>query len=150
MGGGAFVILPAGVIMGGLLFTVAGKAKAVKSGSDLEQQVAELGETLGLAVERQVAVGRRIWGAKRRIDVVFKHPETRVSLGVECKFQATSGSAEEKIPATIEDIRVWPIRGLVVYAGNGFSSNLKSFLLSTGMAVELADLRKWLELYFGL
>jgi len=27
---------------------------------------------------------------------------------------------------------------------------MKSYLLSTGMAVELPDLRKWLELYFGL
>ena len=95
-------------------------------------------------------MGRRIWGAKRKIDVVLKHGETRVSLGLECKYQGTSGSAEEKIPATIEDIRAWPIRGLVVYAGEDFPENLKAFLLSTGMAVELCDLRKWLELYFGL
>ena len=129
---------------------MAGKAAAVRSGQDLEAQVADLGTALGLAVDRQVAVGRRIWGARRRIDVVLKHVETRVSLGIECKYQGRSGSAEEKIPATIEDIRAWPIRGLVVYAGDGFSGNIKSFLLSTGMAVELEDLETWLELYFGL
>jgi hypothetical protein len=129
---------------------VAGSAKAVKSGNDLEEQVAAIGASLGLEVGRQVGVGRRIWGARRRIDVVLKHGETRVSLGLECKYQGTSGSAEEKIPATIEDIRAWPIRGLVVYSGEGFSENLKAFLLSTGMAVELCDLEKWLELYFGL
>jgi hypothetical protein len=129
---------------------MAGKAKAVKSGKDLEAQVALIGESLGLIVDCQVQVGRRIWGAKRYIDVVLKHAETRVSLGVECKYQGTSGSAEEKIPATIEDIRAWPIRGIVVYAGEGFSDNLKAFLLSTGKAVELVDLKKWLELYFGL
>ncbi len=93
---------------------------------------------------------RRVWGAKRRIDVVLKHPETRVSLGVECKYQGGSGSAEEKIPATIEDIRAWPIRGIVVYHGQGFSKNMVSYLLSTGMSVSLADLETWLELYFGL
>lgn len=127
-----------------------GRSEAVASGRDLQQKVAELGAALGLVVETEVAVGRRIWGARRRIDVVLKHPETRVSLGVECKFQGGAGSAEEKIPATLEDIRAWPIRGIVVYSGAGFSTNMESYLLSTGMAVELDDLTSWLTLYFGL
>ena len=127
-----------------------GKAQAVTSGNELQLQVAEIARKLGLAVELEVSVGRRIWGARRRIDVVLKHPETRVSLGIECKFQGTRGTAEEKIPATIEDIRAWPIRGIVVYSGKGFTPNMKSYLLSTGMAVELVDLNKWLELFFGL
>ncbi|MDK1021240.1 MAG: hypothetical protein QGD90_06350 [Candidatus Hydrogenedentes bacterium] len=127
-----------------------GRAKAVESGNELRDTVAALGKELGLSTEIEVSVGRRIWGAKRRIDVVLKHPETRVSLGIECKFQGGPGSAEEKIPATIEDIRAWPIRGIVVYSGDGFSSNMESYLLSTGMAVGFEDLENWLELYFGL
>jgi len=127
-----------------------GKSKAVESGNALRDAVAELGRELGLTAEIEVSVGRRIWGAKRRIDVVLKHAETRVSLGIECKFQGGKGSAEEKIPATIEDIRAWPIRGIVVYSGEGFSSNMVSYLLSTGMAVGFEDLENWLELYFGL
>lgn len=127
-----------------------GKSKAVESGNQLRDEVASVGKDLELVVEIEVSVGRRIWGANRRIDVVLKHPETRVSLGIECKYQGGRGSAEEKIPATIEDIRAWPIRGIVVYAGAGFSRNMVSYLLSTGMAVELQDLKKWLELYFGI
>ncbi len=127
-----------------------GKAKAVKSGRELQDQVADLGRELGLIAHKEVGVGRRIWGAKRRIDVVLKHPESRVSLGIECKYQGSSGSAEEKIAATLEDIRAWPIRGIVVYSGQGFSTNMESYLLSTGMAVGLNDLRDWLELYFAL
>lgn len=127
-----------------------GKARAVSSGRELQEAVISLGRSLDLVVNKEVPVGRRIWGAKRRIDVVLKHPETRVSLGIECKFQEVSGSAEEKIPATLEDIRAWPIRGVVVYCGSGFSTNMESYLLSTGMAVELSDLSDWLELYFGL
>jgi len=127
-----------------------GKSTAVESGNDLRDRVADVGRALGLDVVTEVAVGRRIWGARRKIDVVLKHPETRVSLGLECKFQGGPGSAEEKIPATIEDIRAWPIRGIVVYSGAGFSANMESYLLSTGMAVELNDLKTWLELYFGL
>ncbi len=127
-----------------------GRSTAVESGNDLRDRVAEAGRALGLEAITEVAVGRRVWGARRKIDVVLKHPETRVSLGIECKFQGGPGSAEEKIPATIQDIHAWPIRGIVVYAGAGFSSNMESYLLSTGMAVELGDLKKWLELYFGL
>jgi hypothetical protein len=127
-----------------------GKSSAVSSGKDLQNKVVEIGKSLCLHYEIEVGVGRRIWGARRRIDVVLKHPETRVSLGIECKFQGTSGSAEEKIPATLEDIKAWPIRGIVVYDGEGFSPNMCNYLLSTGMAVELPDLTKWLELYFGI
>ncbi len=127
-----------------------GKSTAVVSGNDLRDRVADIGRALGLEAVTEVSVGRRIWGARRKIDVVLKHKETRVSLGVECKFQGGPGSAEEKIPATIEDIRAWPIRGIVVYSGEGFSSNMEAYLLSTGMAVELNDLKTWLELYFGI
>ena len=129
---------------------MSGKAKAVENGNQLRDAVVIVGEELGLDADIEVAVGRRIWGAKRRIDVVLKDPITRVSLGLECKYQGSKGSAEEKIPATIEDIKAWPIRGMVVYSGEGFSSNMQSYLLSTGMAVELTDLKTWLELYFGL
>ncbi len=127
-----------------------GKAKAVASGAELRDKVLLLGQDLGLDGQIEVAVGRRIWGAKRHIDVVLTHTETRRSLGIECKYQSVTGSAEEKIPATIKDIEAWPIRGIVVYSGTGFSSNMVSYLLSTGKAVELPDLKKWLELYFGL
>ena len=127
-----------------------GKSNAVTSGRELRDKVQTIALSLGLKVELEVSVGRRIWGARRHIDVVLKHPDTRVSLGVECKYQGVPGTAEEKIPATLEDIRAWPIRGIVVYDGEGFSENMQAFLLSTGMAVSVADLQTWLELYFGL
>ena len=112
--------------------------------------VAGLAATLGLDSKQQVRVARRIWGAVRHIDVVITHPQTRKTLGVECKFQAVPGTAEEKIPSVINDIAAWPIPGLVVFAGDGFTENMKLFLISTGKAVEFADLRPWLCLFFGL
>ncbi|MCY4027141.1 MAG: hypothetical protein OXH75_12630 [Acidobacteria bacterium] len=69
---------------------------------------------------------------------------------LECKFQGTGGSAEEKIPATIQDIAAWPIPGLVVFEGSGFSANMRAYLHSTGKAVAYEDLRGWLTLFFGL
>ena len=129
---------------------MAGGALAVSNGDGLAKAVVALGAELGLEAREQVRVARRIWGAERRIDVVLIHPVSRKTLGLECKFQAVVGSAEEKIPATIKDIDAWPIPGLVVFAGAGFSDNMRSFLISTGKAVEFEELQPWLCLYFGL
>jgi hypothetical protein len=127
-----------------------GKAVAVASGQELARVVASLAIGLGLEVRSEYQVGRRIWGAVRRIDVIVTHPQTRKTLGVECKYQAVTGSAEEKIPSTIQDIAAWPIPGIVVFSGDGFSTNMRSFLIASGKAVELEDVRPWLCLFFGL
>jgi hypothetical protein len=129
---------------------MAGRALAVSNGDELVRLVISLSRQLGLEAREQVNVARRIWGAERYIDVVLIHPTTRKTLGLECKFQAVVGSAEEKIPAIIKDIEAWPIHGLVVFAGTGFSANMRSFLISTGKAVEFHELQPWLRLYFGL
>jgi len=129
---------------------MAGKATAVQNGDELVQAVVRLASELQLEVRTQVRVARRIWGAVRRIDVVLTQTQTRRTLGLECKFQGVQGTAEEKIPSTIQDISAWPIPGLVVFSGDGFSPNMIAFLLSTGKAVELDDLKAWLALYFGL
>ncbi len=127
-----------------------GRAIAVQNGDELVRAVVALAAQLGLQARTQVRVARRIWGAVRKIDVVLTQTETRRTLGLECKFQGVQGTAEEKIPSTIQDISAWPIPGLVVFSGDGFSPNMVAFLLSTGKAVELEDLRAWLALYFGL
>lgn len=127
-----------------------GRAYAVTTGAALVGQVLQLADKLGLEAQEQVKVGRRLWGAVRNIDVVMTHPDSRLRLGVECKFQGTTGTAEEKIPAILNDIDAWPIRGIVVISGKGFSPNMRYYLLSSGKAVEVEDLEDWLRLYFGL
>jgi hypothetical protein len=98
---------------------MAGKAAAVASGDALVKDVAALGVHLGLQAREQFRCGRRIWGAERFIDVVLTEPVMRRRLGVECKYQRVSGSAEEKNPAIIQDIAAWPISGIVVFGGEG-------------------------------
>jgi hypothetical protein len=127
-----------------------GLAQAVSNGNELVVAVAGLGRQLGLEATEQVRVARRIWGAKRHIDVVLTHPQTRKTLGIECKFQSVGGTAEEKIPSTIQDIAAWPIPGIVVFGGSGFTENMKAFLLSTGKAVEFSEVEPWLRLFFGM
>lgn len=127
-----------------------GRGTAPRQGEELKQRVVKLADKLGLKAETEVRAARRLWGARRRIDVVLKHEESGKVLGIECKFQGTSGSAEEKIPATIKDIEYWPIPGIVVIDGPGFSDNMRGFLMATGKAVWFEDLRDWLSLYFVL
>jgi len=122
----------------------------VASGDALVKDVAALGRSLGLQAREQFRAGRRIWGAERRIDVILTDPVSRKRLGVECKYQGSAGSAEEKIPTTLQDIAAWPIPGIVVFAGEGFSPNMRSFLIGSGNAVQLDDLEPWLRLFFGL
>ncbi|MCY3846920.1 MAG: hypothetical protein OXH69_25650 [Acidobacteria bacterium] len=81
---------------------------------------------------------------------MLNHDASGRSLGIECKYQGTGGSAEEKIPATIQDIAAWPIPGIVAFEGSGFSANMRAYLHSTGKAVAYEDLRGWLTLFFGL
>jgi hypothetical protein len=120
------------------------------SGKGLEQACADLARSLGLSVKRQVPVGRRIWGPRRHIDVVVTDITLRRSLGIECKYQQVAGTAEEKIPATIQDIGAWPMAGIVCFTGPGFSDHLRSFMLASGKAVEFVDLEDWLRVYFVL
>ncbi len=129
---------------------MAGKSGAVSAGRELEDEVERIAAALGLRVQRQVPVGRRLWGAKRKVDLVLMDAVSRKILGIECKAQATAGSAEEKIPATIHDIAAWPMPGLVVFDGTGFSEHMRSYLISTGKAVELHELEEWLRMFFVL
>lgn len=127
-----------------------GRRKAQASGARLTKRVVELVRKLGLDVREEVKVGRRLWGSERRIDIVATDPDTRKSIGLECKYQSKKGTAEEKIPAVIQDIEAWPIPGLVIFDGAGFSANMQNYLDSTGKAVRLKELEDWLKLFFGL
>lgn len=127
-----------------------GKGTAPKSGDELKRNVVALAQRMGLKADTEVKAARRLWGQRRYIDVVITDEKTGKRLGVECKYQATSGTAEEKILATIQDIAHWPIPGIVVIDGEGFSANMQGYLMSTGKVVWYGELEEWLRLYFGL
>ena len=127
-----------------------GRKTAKETGTDLERRVIRLVEGLELEARHGVRVGRRLWGNVRIIDVVARDPVSRTTLGLECKFQGSTGTAEEKLPALIKDIEAWPIPGIVVFDGPGFSANMRVYLYSTGKAVDFDELEDWLVLFFGL
>jgi hypothetical protein len=111
-------------------------------------RVVEAARARGIKAKTEFRCGRRLWGAVRYIDVVLAHGGLR--LGIECKYQSTSGSAEEKLIGTIKDIEAWPIPGILVFDGAGFSEKMTAYLFSTGKAVQFEDLENWLRLFFAL
>src|SRR5690606_32391792 len=58
----------------------------------------------GLVVYTEVSLGKTILGKRRRIDVFIRHEDEHVALGLECKFQATSGTTDEKVPYALADL----------------------------------------------
>ena len=125
------------------------RRQPVSTGAKFERDVENIIQQLGLSLLRQVSMGVSILGRRRVADFVV-HDGSGRSLGIECKFQQTPGSAEDKLVHTITDFDARPIKHILVFGGQGFSKNVKGYLLSTGKAVELDQLRNYLVFYFGL
>lgn len=121
-----------------------------RSHQDLCNFIVDLATALQLNVRENYRLGRRIWGATRSIDIIISNPKNTQSLGIECKYQYHRGSIQDKILATLQDIDTWPINGLLIWYGPGFSQHFKAYLDSTGHALNLIDLPPWLHLYFNL
>ena len=126
-----------------------GRGKATASGNKLKLAVAAVAEELGLNVRLEVPFGHTIFGRSRHVDVLLEDTERR-RLAIECKYQGVPGTAEEKIVALLEDFKSLPIDGIVVFGGEGFSSGMRGYLMSTGRAVPFDDLGDWLRMFFRL
>lgn len=81
----------------------------------------------GLEVYEEVSLGTSIIGKQRRIDLFVLGPDAQ-ALCVECKYQDSSGTADEKIPYALNDMAAQRIPGVIVYAGNGFSAGVLHLL----------------------
>jgi len=88
----------------------------------------------GLTVYREVSLGKSIIGKNRRIDVFAVHRESAKALAIECKVQNSTGTADEKIPYTLQDLAAMHIPAFVVYAGSGFSDGVLHMLRSSERA----------------
>ena len=52
----------------------------------------------GIAVYTEVSLGKTVIGKDRCIDVFVVRPDDRKALAIECKYQDTLGTVDEKIP----------------------------------------------------
>jgi hypothetical protein len=89
----------------------------------------------GLVVYTEVELGKTIIGKRRRLDVFIRKEDDRLALGLECKFQATNGTTDEKIPYALADLDAMWIPGCLVYAGQGWSKGILHTLEGSRNAV---------------
>jgi hypothetical protein len=80
----------------------------------------------GLKVYREIRVGKSIIGKNRCIDVFCVRDAD--AFAVECKFQDSPGTVDEKIPYALDDLQALPMAGCIAYAGNGFSDGVLHML----------------------
>lgn len=84
----------------------------------------------GLQVFEEVQLGTSIIGKARRVDLFLLEPSTGVALALECKYQESPGTVDEKIPYALDDLRAMRMPGVIAYAGAGFSEGVLHLLHS--------------------
>ncbi|HVW30182.1 MAG TPA: PD-(D/E)XK nuclease superfamily protein [Polyangiaceae bacterium] len=88
----------------------------------------------GIQVFEEVNLGTSIIGKQRRVDLFVLQPQERKAFALECKYQDVSGTADEKIPYTLQDLAALRMPSAVAYAGVGFSEGVLHLLQSSELA----------------
>jgi hypothetical protein len=110
----------------------------------------------GLTVYREVSMGKTIIGKNRHVDVLVLHEASSAVLAIECKYQDTLGTVDEKIPYAIQDMQAMGVPVCLAYAGGGFSAGILHMLAACPIAaqclppVDLAPSRETRELDIAL
>jgi PD-(D/E)XK nuclease superfamily protein len=95
----------------------------------------------GLKVYREIRVGKSIIGKNRCIDVFCVRESDNTAFAIECKFQDSAGTVDEKIPYALEDLRALPMSGCIAYAGRGFSDGVLHMLKASPHAAYCLPIR---------
>ena len=82
----------------------------------------------GLKVYREINVGKSIIGKNRCIDVFCVCEAANTAFAIECKYQDSKGTVDEKIPYALDDLASLPMAGCIAYAGKGFSEGVLHML----------------------
>jgi hypothetical protein len=88
----------------------------------------------GIRVYEEVSLGTSIIGKRRRVDLLVVQTDSDRALALECKYQDSSGTADEKIPYALQDLAAMAVPGVIVYAGQGFSEGVLHLLQSSARA----------------
>jgi hypothetical protein len=88
----------------------------------------------GLVVYTEVSLGKTIIGKDRKVDVFVVRADDQRAIAIECKFQDSQGTTDEKIPYALEDLAALWIPGCLVYAGEGWSRGVLHTLEASRLA----------------
>jgi len=89
---------------------------------------------LGLVVYTEISLGKTIIGKDRRIDVFVVRSTDQRALALECKYQDSPGTVDEKIPYALQDLEALWVPGCLVYAGEGWSRGILHTLEASRLA----------------
>ena len=88
----------------------------------------------------QVETGVSIYGKRRLADFVLYHPHRWPNcLVIQCKWQTSSGSVDEKYPYEVENIAHAGIPTIIVLDGGGYSEGARQWLLAQRGKRNLVD-----------
>ena len=82
----------------------------------------------GVTVYREVPFGKTLIGKNRRIDILLIEESSRTAMALECKYQGSTGTTDEKIPYALADLGQLGMPACLVYAGEGFSPGARQAL----------------------
>ena len=124
-----------------------GGSRANKRGNRLELSTAEIIEDagyeyiwppylifamreMGQAIyARQVVIGRDIYAKERKVDFLLFHPLRHPNgLVIQCKWQASGGSVDEKYPFEVLSIQQSEFDSIIVLDGGGYSKGAETWL----------------------
>lgn len=124
-----------------------GGASANKNGRTAEATIYCLLKEMGYRVLSQAYIGAGIRG-RIRVDVVLVgHPSWPEGLNFECKWQESSGTADEKIVLLVDDIlRNYPGQTILVIDGGGARQSIVDYVKSKVDGVKLIGVMSLQEL----
>ena len=88
----------------------------------------------GVRVHRQVQLGRTLKATEHRVDLLILSRDASQAVAVECKFQGSRGTTDEKLFYAIEVMKRLPCPGIIAYAGEGMSDGAVQLLRTCGIA----------------
>ena len=88
----------------------------------------------GLVVYCEIVLGKTVIGKDRNIDVFVIRPDDRKACAIECKYQDSMGTVDEKIPYALQDLEALWVPGCLVYAGKGWSRGVLHSLEANKLA----------------
>lgn len=72
---------------------------------------------------KQCSVGQDLYGRNRRVDFILYHPQRWANcLVIQCKWQASTGTIDEKFPFEVFSIQKNEFDTIIVLDGGGYSS----------------------------
>lgn len=118
---------------------------------ELVKQYLECSSESGFKVvaEYESPHGSAIRNQGRRVDIAVLK-DNKPYLFIECKWQETSGSTQDKIFRALEEVKrdhTLGVHSIVVFGGHGWSKSIERWAIAEGMIRE-EWIEKWLERFF--